>query len=132
MAQAHARLLVRATLTIWGPEEEKDGLTLQEQGVSAVIDILATEIPKVQPHRLRLAFQALLQMPELNAMGAGLRRIERHFAQPPAKLGLAHAGIAQHEDLDLPILRLALLQIGTMGADLVDDILTRTLATDLD
>ena len=39
------------------PEEKKDGLSVKEERVRTVIDILSAEVPEIQAHRFRKALQ---------------------------------------------------------------------------
>ena len=50
-------LVGRLALQLRRPEHEKDGLSMKKERVRPVIDILAAEVPEIQPHRFREVFQ---------------------------------------------------------------------------
>jgi hypothetical protein len=95
---------------------------MKEERVRAVIDILSTEVPQIQPHRFREVFKRNLHFAELDPVCGRDAWIEFQIAKTAAQLRLANPAVAQEQDLDLRVDPLAGLEVLVMGADFIQDV----------
>ena len=75
------------------PDQQEDRAGAQEQRVRAVIQVLAAEIPDVQPGGRRIA-GVQFGGGDLDAVGGRCGVVIGFVAQPPANLGPADAAVA--------------------------------------
>lgn len=95
------------------PDQQKHSAGFQEQGVGAVIDVLAAEIPDVE-----------LAATARNGRGRGHHtmggigvRFEILIAQAVDDLGLADAAVAEHHQFDVRQGYWIVAHVGEVGAD---------------
>jgi hypothetical protein len=112
------------------PNEGENRVVAQEQSMRTVIDVLPTEVPEVQPHRFREAFQCHSHFAELDPMSGRDVWVKWQIVQPAAKLRLADSPVAEKQDLDLRVDLLAGLKVLVVGADFMQDVLKAFLAAD--
>ena len=125
-----AFLVGRLALQLRRPEQEKDGLSMKEERVRAVIDILSAEVPEIQAHRFREALQCHSHFAKLDPVGGRDARVEWQIAQTATQLRLADPAVAEEQDLDLRVDPLAGLKVLVVGADFIQDVFERMLAAD--
>ena len=131
VSQRNTSFLVATRLfRIGRPEYEQDSLSLKEEGVGTVIDILAAEVPKIQAHLFREILQFHDRLPKLDSVGGWEAGIVFQATQSTAKLRFTYPAVAEKQDLDLGVEPLADLKILVVGADFIQDVLEVFLAVD--
>src|SRR6185436_7926510 len=119
VAQGDAVLFVLVPVfELRSPEDQEDGAAAQEERMSAVIDVLSSEIPPVHLEDLFLASGPDTQLlpPDLHAMGGRLGLVERLAPEAPAELGLPDAAIAEQDHLHLVLGLGPKVELGEIGA----------------
>ena len=117
-----AFLIDRLVLQLRRPEQEKDGLSVKEKRVRAVIDILSAEIPEIQVHRFRELDQLHGHLSKLDAVGGRDVWVEWQIPQSTAKLCFTSPAVAKEQDLDLRVLPRARLKVFVMSTDFIQDV----------
>lgn len=104
------------------PQDEEDGVALQEEGVGAVINVLAAKVPDTQGDRRFAAFDGQGKLIDLDAVRGGNGGIEVQTAQAAARLSFAEAAVAENEQLAFDIVACPSLEVGEVRPNIVENI----------
>ena len=122
---------VVAALGVRRPDQDEHRAGTHEQGMGAVVEVLAAEVPEVQDGPGLIRGQRQRRRADADAVGGIRIRLEPLPAQPPAELGLADPPVAEHDHLHIAQRLRPGSQVCNVGAQAAEAVVASVLGQHL-